>query len=377
MKSSLKRIIGYLIFSLALSACTTFVSVEKVNPKKDTANGYRYNLPQPFILVTPKPDGGVTVEELLLPDPERQYAVNATTLLGTSTLKITTANNLLSEVTANQDGAAVASKFAESFANVEKAKIESDAKIATKKLEQETEAKKKAEEAVASAETAAAGKRSSLLAAEAKLSVLQANSAAGATPEKILEARVAVAELQAELAVAEQAVVDVQADLGAFDKPLADGQKQAHGPVLLRVNMDVDGGVSLEPVDLKLVDGAAPASKYQGVFRSSTTPKKSKAKTPPPTLYSIGALEVAPDKQGVRALVFEANQPFESIESWDLLDSSGNPVRDDYTVTLSRESGTKVIAGFPGALPNGTYSLEVVLEFEKAGSVPTQLRKIK
>lgn len=68
-----------------LMGCVSQLTVTKAAPG---SAGIRYFLPQPFILVTPHQDGTLTVDKVFLPDPDNEYAVVASSLLGNYKLDI-------------------------------------------------------------------------------------------------------------------------------------------------------------------------------------------------------------------------------------------------------------------------------------------------
>src|SRR6267142_1350588 len=86
---------------LGLAGCTR-LTVKKVTPESATP-GVRYALPKPFVQVTPQPDGSVSADIVFLPDTSNTYAVDAESYLSTHTLKVSTANGLLTKLTWNAD----------------------------------------------------------------------------------------------------------------------------------------------------------------------------------------------------------------------------------------------------------------------------------
>src|SRR6185295_1037732 len=108
----------------ALHGCVTTVDVEKFTGTQD---GFRYSLPQPYILVTPRADGGIDVQPLVLPDSANEYVARPTSFLSTCKFEISVEKNLLKAVTANQDATAVAAALATDAGAVAKAQLDRQA----------------------------------------------------------------------------------------------------------------------------------------------------------------------------------------------------------------------------------------------------------
>ena len=108
---SLASILSSLALALLLPGCAG-TKVVKVAPGDRSTPGYRYRLPQPFLLVTPKPDGTMKVEQVYLPDNANEYAVTTRSFLSKHKFQIDIEDGLLKQVITNKDTAAIASQIA-------------------------------------------------------------------------------------------------------------------------------------------------------------------------------------------------------------------------------------------------------------------------
>lgn len=113
--------------SSLLSGCVSFLTSEKA---EDTSRGLRYSLPQPFLLVTPKTDGTITVQQVFLPDADKTYTIRQTSILAKHSLDVSLKNGLLESIVLTSDGAGVSEKIIEGYAELEKARIEAEATAA-------------------------------------------------------------------------------------------------------------------------------------------------------------------------------------------------------------------------------------------------------
>lgn len=104
-----------IFFALMLSI-TGCVSVSSKHTSVDaskeafTQTGFRYYLPQPFLMVTPSTEhAGVDVKPVMMPDYTRAYTIESHTIMAKSGLTIETDNGLLKVVKASGDPSATAS----------------------------------------------------------------------------------------------------------------------------------------------------------------------------------------------------------------------------------------------------------------------------
>jgi len=100
-----------LIFlGVALSGCSGTKVTKVDGPGDRSTKGIRYRLPQPYLLVTPKSNGTMTVTEVYLPDDNNIYAVTSQTFLAKHKFQIDVLNGLLTGVTSNVNNAEVISE---------------------------------------------------------------------------------------------------------------------------------------------------------------------------------------------------------------------------------------------------------------------------
>ena len=89
MRPRTRAFLALAIAVLGLGCASTSLAVRSADK---TAEGVRYSLPRPFLLVKPSPtgDGTFTVEVLYLPDEERTYAIAGKTKRGKFSLEVET-----------------------------------------------------------------------------------------------------------------------------------------------------------------------------------------------------------------------------------------------------------------------------------------------
>jgi len=121
------RITRFLILWAAVCAAgCTWTTVEKVS-QGDTTAGIRYSLPQPFLRLSPKNDGGMDVEVVYLPDPSNTYAISAGSVFAKYTLDVTLKDGMLDKVTYDPEATAVAEKAIGTAATLAEAHIKAAA----------------------------------------------------------------------------------------------------------------------------------------------------------------------------------------------------------------------------------------------------------
>ncbi len=126
-----------LIASSLLCGCMTWVEVTKTSGPDDKATpGIRYALPVPFLVLTPRNDGGVDVAVKYLPDPDNEYAVRTWSLFSNYTLDLALEGGLLSQVTYKPNTTAVASQLVQTAGSLAQAKIEANAAAEKARSEQ-------------------------------------------------------------------------------------------------------------------------------------------------------------------------------------------------------------------------------------------------
>jgi hypothetical protein len=196
------------IFVLALFAladCISHYSVTKVtagtNPR-----GLRVNLPAPFIVGKPSPDGTIKYSVELLPDPDQEYAIDAWALMAKQKMEIArTIEMYVQKMSLAQDTTAVAAQLASSAGAVGKNAVDNllaqqQANTAAVSAKEADVATKKTTLEKAVAELAAANE--ALTAAEASGDAAAVKSAKSVVATK----EIAVTEAKIDLAAAKGAL---------------------------------------------------------------------------------------------------------------------------------------------------------------------------
>ncbi|MEQ1515123.1 MAG: hypothetical protein ABL931_01385 [Usitatibacteraceae bacterium] len=185
--------LALLAASISLTACISTVEVKKADA--NTA-GIRYYLPKPFLQVKTSPDGTTSVEVIYLPDPKREYAVHASSILAGYTLEVKrNEKGFLETVTFNNDNTAVAAQALSSAAAVRATEIETTtAKAKAEQVEIKAKADK-ATAAFAAAEKALADAELVVEIARKKLELLmQVSPKPTNISDQILSANLALSE---------------------------------------------------------------------------------------------------------------------------------------------------------------------------------------
>lgn len=120
-------VLAVALASGALSGCVSTLTVRSV-AAKPRARGFRYFLPKPNLLVSPKVDGTVSVEKVCLPDPANEYAIDASSFAATYKLSVEIdAHGLLKKVVWNTGSAESTKAAPETTANLWKARADAEA----------------------------------------------------------------------------------------------------------------------------------------------------------------------------------------------------------------------------------------------------------
>lgn len=227
-----------LAFTL-LSGCVSQLTVTKAAPG---SAGIRYFLPQPFILVTPHQDGTITVDKLFLPDPDNEYAITASSLLGNYKLDIRRdEQGFLEQVAFQSDSGALArdmTQAAGAIAVQARNAAASDRQAADKEQTRETQQDSAAREA---AGQALRGAQLALDIALGKAEVL-AQRRKQANPPSNLDAQILAATLAVEEArirrdAALLANNTVASRLATLPLRADEGRPRAPEPVFFKVDM--------------------------------------------------------------------------------------------------------------------------------------------
>ena len=142
---------GWILSSLVIFAtsavaggCTTWVTSKPAGGGTGEQSGLRYYLPIPVLVVTPQPDGTITVETDYIPDRRHEYVIEAGSFLSTHKLEVQTDNKgLLMSVTINQSSAAVAEELAKQSGTVAKSALDT---IKAERTAEETKKKTAADD---------------------------------------------------------------------------------------------------------------------------------------------------------------------------------------------------------------------------------------
>lgn len=236
------------------ASCAGCVSVIEAERFTGTQPGLRYSLPRPYVLVTPRQDGGIDVQPIMLPDSDSEYVVRSWTFLATHKFDLTFERGLLTSLGSVQDSAQVAAKLAENAAAVSKARIEAQATAAKEAAGSQAEA----QEALSTALL-------ELRQAREELKVLEA-AVPPADPKAILEARVKVARAQAKHASLSESgsAASNRAARSAAGNMVQKGA--AWGPMLYAVIQSPDGrSVELRAVEPQRMFGTVTVPKADAV----------------------------------------------------------------------------------------------------------------
>lgn len=364
--TTLARYFGCTLLTLSVQGCVTWVDVEKFNqPSPDPKNpgvvpsstqkGFRYSMPEPYLLVMPKADGTTTYEWVFLPDRNNEYVVAPKSLFATYKMTIATENGFLTSASFDGTANEVASKLASTVADVNAAKKTSES-TAQKAIEQAAKTEAAADEAAFNAKLAAAQKavadaEATQTSVEAELKFYESDAGKGAKDEVKQAAQLAKMKADATLALMKKRLNEVDASSsGAKDARAAEpGIKNAMGPVLFRL-VQTANSVSLVQVDI------------QRVFETSGTPGK---ETSPPAgaALTLTAKNVS-KAAGTTVVDFSASAAIEIVNDAVLTLNKGNVAYDKSKVSYKKGAGDKQYqATFKPTLPAGKYTL--LVEYNK------------
>ena len=347
------RVGSLALLLLLLTSCTT-VRVAKIQPEEETlwhywlnpfnywaamtqseptvsdetADGIRYYLPKPYLLVTSNGAGGVNVETVFLPDRTQEYAIDVSVYFASQGFQATVNEGLLEKVTYKPDDSAVLSELVKSAGAVgqevltkrgEEAKASAD-EAKEEREEQESEQ----EELNDSLETAEAEL------AEAEFAKSEAERALGEFDELFpdienenaekkkerfdLEAKLRKAEFDVEQKKKE--IELIQSKINRVDSALTDAPEdsieeaisEAPGPVLLEIVDDADG-LRLVPVEFSVNKGTFTTQPTLKTFRP--VKKDVKKPTKKPLAIKLGPESVHPT-DGSYNVEFQFDQPIDT-----------------------------------------------------------------
>lgn len=249
------KIILAALASVALSGCITNLDVSKANK---TTNGIKYFLPQVFIQVTPNKDGTVTVEKIYLPDPNNEYAIQASSFLGSYTIDVNrTKEGFLETVSFNSDSTGVAKQLMQTEANLKATEIDAQA---AKSKAADTESKASDDKKAASIAAAEKIQKDTQLAVDVsqrKLDLLveikgQPNPPSNIN-EQIISAKLAVAEAVVRRDTALVAYNSTVSNFAAANAAGGNDYPKAPEPAFFQIVMSEDY-VKLEQVFIEQQD---------------------------------------------------------------------------------------------------------------------------
>lgn len=350
----------FLFCSNFLFGCISYTSfsVEKVESNTNP-EGIRYYLPAPYLMVTPKTSGEVDVDIVMLPDPKNQYAIDVDAYMGNYTIDINRSKEgFLETVTLNSDSTGLAKSFIESAGNLRAAEIEVEGTAKTAE-EEDTKGSIKAEKlALVAAEQTVKDTNLALEIAQRKVEILLTYRSIDVPPEGTLtllvEAELALAEAQVNQRVALEALLQISEEADAANSPIEKGKPlSTPAPVFYRISM------SESSVEL-IVD------EPQKDLETWKVPKES-SKTEVPDVdisFAAGSSKYVRPSKDSEALAFtmSSNRKLTSVNpTGDIV------VNDDkYEFKTTLLSGkTLVVFDLPKELPNGEYTLNFIVSFDK------------
>lgn len=329
----MRKIIAILlaVFTFVFLGCSTKIKVQKVDDFDSKTEGVRYYLPQPFLLISPKNDGGVDVSVEYLPDYDNQYAVQVETRLAAHTLEVAIDNGFLTKVTYSPDDSGVASQMVDTAGNLAKAQLEADA--AAEKAAAEAAEKEREKEELKKKEFDDAEKEFKIAEEElVKLKILldkqvanniisedKKNELLAAAENKEAVARAKRDAIKSHLNGSAPASGNTTGGSGNVARGASapwDGP-EAWGPVLLQIVEDDNLGVRLKPV-----------GDHQELFRTSMPLKKPDPGPKPPTFGFGPGGRVVPQQNGNKLLIVIPSANIEDVTSSraKVFDVNGNEV---------------------------------------------------
>ena len=368
----------YIAIGLSLVGCISIIESEHVRgTDADKIKGLRYSLPQPFLLMKPRADGGVDVEKVFLPDPKNQYAIRADAYFSTYTFTPTIADGLLTEIVIDTDNAGVATELIKTAGNLKKEQITAKAKQEEQKKKDAKEAADADKKKVDTAKDKVKELKDKLSIAKSKLAALQEIKNAGGpdaqfvSDEDLFNAKIAVVDLEAQIVVAESTLEETINETASFN--IAGGgsakSRSSPSPVLFRVDYGAGGAVKLVPVEYPKLVGAVEGDdsvKIQNKLFTSKLPPKAPPSPVTPRLTLAGLPVITKDGQNPPQLTVNVNRTiFELKKEKVKLKQGGSDVSSTYLTLppVLRNQRKSILIGFEKKIPPGKYSLTVTANF--------------
>lgn len=370
--TTMSRYVACVLLTLSVQGCATWVDVEKFNqpvtdPKNPsevpaaTQKGFRYSMPEPYLLVKPKADGTATYDWVFLPDRNNEYVVSPQSFLATYKMTIATENGFLTSASFDGTANEVASKLASVVGDVNAANKTAEA-TAQKAVEQAGKTKATADETafntkLAAAQKAVADAEVTQTSAATELNFYESGAGKSAKDEVKLAALLAKQKADAMLTLMRSRLQDVLASSsGAKDDGGAQqGVGKAMGPVLFRL-VQTANSVSLVQVDI------------QRVFETSGTPAK--ATSPSASAAATLTAKKVSKAAGTTVVDFSASAAIEIVNGGVLNLNKGNEAYDKSKVAYKKETEDKQYkVTFSPTLPLGDYTLVVVYDKDKSAQL--------
>lgn len=353
MKKKITWLITSIIILVSSQGCISKIEVQKAD---DTTPGIRYFLPQPFLQVTPRTDGGVDVEVVYLPDAENEYAVEAKSIIGNFTIDVNrSAEGFLETVNFNGDSTGVAKQLIASAGNVIAAEVEAKTEKAKAQAVEAKEAAKKESVALEEAENALREAELNLEIAVRKRELLENLKQQGGAPQNIND------QIFSAKIAEEEARVRRDSTLKLFEEKVAE-TSSANAPqveeTILTAPEAVFFKISMTEQDVKLIQDFAQEN------RDTWRLPKKEAELPDfETGFAEGFSSVLqPDpKTGALSFKIRANRGLLRVQAGNLVNAATKgQVSPSHIFTLQPD-GRTVIVDLPISLPAGEYFAEGVL----------------
>ena len=375
---------------LLLSACSS-VEVNRV-VDGDDQEGLRYCLPQPFLVVTPQPDGKVDVKIEMHADRSQQYAINASSFLAMHRLETKLSKGLLSSVKWNGRSDAVAAEavkaagaIAEKELEVEKARQDAARERAEEQADKIEALQAKLEEA-----------KLELALAQEELKSASTEAEKTAAELKVRQAKARVRHYEQQLRLAQQnssgggsALRNPQSQEGTQNQQESDekedsipegfNRRNRWGPVYFRIVVDKANCLSLVPVKIGAPNPQVNRP-YQMRFESYTAPRAATAPNPGPQspqekLVLTPAEFTVDTTESAVSFTIMSNQDLHSIEVVSFESStSGEPAVDDHIPSVKRVNSKSFQLMFKRSTPPMEYKL--LLHASKAQGAEPEKRTV-
>jgi len=381
---------------LVTAGCaSTSVVVTKVTADNPAAEGLRYSLPKPFLLIQPNTngDGGFTTEVLYLADESNTYAVQGKTNRGKYKLDMNVANGLLSKLQFARTDAAGSAEGIRVSGEVLKAELErrrTEEKARDDKSKTEQEAAKKELETlqkdVDAKDLDVALAEEEVKTAQAALKDQNGNTEANRAALRTAELKVAQQKLKLEASRKAFSDRAAAAPAGIFNEPTSGAgpapaqpattpRSKFWGPMLFAI---VDDG---KTASLKAVEWfTGEASSWQVPLETAAAPKTESPKPAAPALkdksersftwptaattFQMPDLELT---SAIKAVDTGQRQLFRKVPSG--LEALPGP---PFNVQL-RTGGTSLVVMFTSRLAVGTYQILLPVRFGADGSTSITL----